>query len=96
MYFDQTEFGKRIKHLRNEKGMIQEDLAPELHISMEHLKKLEGGSRRASYELLGVISDYFDVSIDYLLTGREHYSQATRMRFHSVIAELQAISGELP
>ena len=71
------EFSRRLQNLRKEKGMIQENLAPELHISLEHLKKLEGGSRRASYELLVLYSIYFDVSIDYLLTGRDHLNKQT-------------------
>ena len=67
MYFNQDDFGKRIQELRKNKGMIQEDLAPDLYISIEHLKKLETGKRRPSFELLVFISEYFDVSIDYLL-----------------------------
>ena len=71
MYFNQDDFGKRIQELRKNKGMIQEDLAPDLYISIEHLKKLETGKRRPSFELLVFISEYFDVSIDYLLTGKD-------------------------
>ena len=66
-----SEMTKRIQELRKNKGMIQEDLAPALYISIEHLKKLETGKRRPSFELLVFISEYFDVSIDYLLTGQD-------------------------
>lgn len=95
MYFDQMEFGRRLQNLRKERGMIQEDLAPELHISLEHLKKLEGGSRRASYELLVLYSIYFEVSIDYLLTGRDHLNKQTLDRLGHVMAELASISREM-
>ena len=95
MYFDQMEFSRRLQNLRKEKGMIQENLAPELHISLEHLKKLEGGSRRASYELLVLYSIYFDVSIDYLLTGRDHLNKQTLDKLGHVMAELAFISREM-
>ncbi len=95
MYFNQADFGKRLQNLRKEKGMIQEDLAPELHISLEHLKKMEGGSRRASYELLVLYSNYFDVSLDYLLTGRDHLNKQTLNRLGRVMAELTSISLEM-
>ncbi len=31
VYFNQDEFGKRIQELRKHKGMIEEDLAPDLY-----------------------------------------------------------------
>jgi len=37
MYFNQDDFGKRIQEFRKNKEMTQEDLAPDLYISIEHL-----------------------------------------------------------
>ena len=85
MYFNQDELGKRIQQLRKDRGMIQEDLAPELYISIEHLKKMETGKRRPSFELLVFISEYFDVSIDYLLTGKERISRQTKLKLDNDI-----------
>jgi len=95
MIFDQVKFGDRIRQLRKAKDMIQEDLAPELHISLEHLKKLECGNRRASYEVLVIISIYFDVSIDYLITGRDHLSSQTRMKIQNAMMELASVTEEM-
>ena len=44
MYFDQEAFGKRLKELRNIKGMTQEELAEKLNISREHLGRIERAS----------------------------------------------------
>ena len=41
MYFDQEAFGKRLKELRNIKGMTQEELAEKVNITREHLGRLE-------------------------------------------------------
>ena len=45
-------------------------MADELNISYEHYKKIENGAHGCSIALLLDISEYFDVSTDYLLTGR--------------------------
>ena len=47
MYFDQEAFGKRLKELRNIKGMTQEELAEKLNISREHLGRIEAGNMAA-------------------------------------------------
>ena len=95
MYFNQDDFGKRLQQLRKDKDMIQEDLAPELYISIEYLKKLETGKRRPSLDLLISISEYFDVSTDYLLTGKERICRQTKKRLNNVMAELAIIRQEM-
>ena len=69
MLFDQESYGKRIRQLREQRGLTQEQLAEELHISDVHLRRLEGGRRTGSVELVIEIAAYFDISIDYLLLG---------------------------
>ena len=70
MYFNQVEFGKRIKALRKERGLTIQQMADELNISYEHYKKIENGAHGCSIALLLDISEYLDVSTDYLLKGR--------------------------
>ena len=45
-------------------------MADELNVSYEHYKKIENGNHGCSIALLLDISAFFDVSTDYLLTGR--------------------------
>ncbi|MBN4062800.1 helix-turn-helix transcriptional regulator [bacterium AH-315-E09] len=62
------ELGKRIKHLRELKGLSREELSIELNLSYSAISKYETGVRFPRDEiLLNKIADYFDVSIDYLL-----------------------------
>ena len=51
MYFDQREFGKRLKEIRMVHGLTQEKLAEELNISWNHLSKIERGARSCSIDL---------------------------------------------
>ena len=70
MYFNQAEFGQRVKALRKENGLTLQQMADELNVSYEHYKKIENGNHGCSIALLLDISTFFDVSTDYLLTGR--------------------------
>ncbi len=70
MFFNQVEFGKRVKVLRKENGYTLQQMADELNVSYEHYKKIENGNHGCSIALLLDISAFFDVSTDYLLTGR--------------------------
>lgn len=70
MYFNQVEFGQRVKALRKENGLTIQQMADDLNISYEHYKKIENGGHGCSITVLLDISACFDVSTDYLLTGR--------------------------
>lgn len=72
--FDTIEFAERLRDLRKSKGLTQERLARELHISVAYEGKLENGSRSPSVKLLVLISDYFSVSLDYLIKGEAAYA----------------------
>ena len=74
MRFDQAEFGHRIKHLRKIRNLTQEQLATALHISTDHLSKIELGKRGISIDLLLDISAALNVSFEYLLKGTVHTS----------------------
>ena len=74
MRFDQVKFGHRINHLRKKRNLTQEQLATALHISTDHLSKIELGKRGISIDLLLDISAALHVSFEYLLKGAVHTS----------------------
>lgn len=53
--------GKRIKQLRTEKGMTQDDLADATHITKAAISRYELGQRQPSLEQLEAIADALDV-----------------------------------
>ena len=57
----------RLKELRKEKGISQLKLAMDLSTNQNTISRYETGEREADYKMLIKLSDYFDVSIDYLL-----------------------------
>ncbi|HEX3047211.1 MAG TPA: helix-turn-helix transcriptional regulator [Bacillota bacterium] len=59
---------KRIKELREERGLTQEALSGDLGLSGKSaIANYEKGFRTPEYETLLKIADYFNVSTDYLL-----------------------------
>lgn len=59
--------GIRLKQLREEKGLKQEELAQLLSVSPSAIGMYERDYREPSDELLIKISEYFQVSTDFLL-----------------------------
>ena len=60
-------FAERIKYLRAEKGIGQEDLAKELGVSCGAISFWENGLREPNMNRLIALAKYFHVSIDYLV-----------------------------
>lgn len=59
--------GKRIKALRNERNLLQKDLAEKLNLSQQTISLYESEKRQPDYQILQSIADFFNVSVDYLL-----------------------------
>lgn len=57
----------KLKELRKSKRITQQRLAIELNLNQNSISRYESGEREADYQTLIALSDYFQVSIDYLL-----------------------------
>lgn len=57
----------RLKELRIKRGITQQRLAIELNLNQNSISRYESGLRKADYQTLILLADYFQVSIDYLL-----------------------------
>jgi len=67
------DFASRLRELRNMKGLSQAELAKKLGVSKSRISMYELGERQPDFETLELISDYFNVNLDYLL-GKEDVS----------------------
>ncbi len=57
----------RLKELRLEKGLLQSDIAKKINKSDRAVGLYERGERDMGTDTLSILSDLFNVSIDYLL-----------------------------
>ena len=64
-----------LKEIRKKRGLNQQKVALDLNITREALSHYENGRREPSLAMLVKMSRYFNVSIDYLITGKEFEPQ---------------------
>lgn len=64
--------GKRIKELRLEKEMTQEELAVQLNVTKATIILYESNKRVPPLEKLLIITDIFEVTVDDLVKEKEN------------------------
>lgn len=69
----------RLKQLRIRKKKNQEDIAKLLGITRQAYGHYENGNRQPDYEALKKLADYYEVSIDFLLTGEDQQGSSDEM-----------------
>lgn len=72
------EFHEKLQELRKKRGLTQEELAQDLHVSRTAISKWESGRGYPSIDSLKDISNYFSVTIDDLLSGEKILSLAEK------------------
>ena len=62
-----SSLAKRLKELREEKGLTQIELGKQLNISQSAISNIEKGQRTASIDVLILLAKFFAVTVGYLL-----------------------------
>ena len=93
MRFNRMAYGARIKQLRINKGLTQEQLAEKMHVTGTYIVKIENSQRTGSIELAVELAACFGVSLDHLLLGREYSDK--KQAFQTVIAFLSELEADL-
>lgn len=69
-------FAERLRLLRKQKDLSQQQLADKLGVSNSTISMYERGEREPDFEMLELIGDFFNVDTNYLLgkeTGSTYY-----------------------
>ena len=61
----QNELGRKLKALRIDKGLTQEQLAFEVDISRDHLSNIELGKHPVNIKTLYTLAQFFEVDMKY-------------------------------
>ena len=71
MKYDMKQIGDRIRQLRMKRGLTQEKAAEALEIDRSFYSRIESGKKGCSVDLFIQLSALYDVSLDYLILGRD-------------------------
>jgi transcriptional regulator with XRE-family HTH domain len=85
------QLGKRVRFLRDAKGLTRDDLAAEANMSLQNVTKIENGERFVSAMSLLQLSDALNVSISDLFNFEESRSTRSPAKI-----KLEAILKNLP
>ena len=66
---DQKKIGAFLKQLRNEKGLTQEQLAENFHVSTRTISRWETGSNMPDVSMLVEIAEFYDVDVREIIEG---------------------------
>ncbi len=72
------EFNEKLQELRKQKELTQEELAEILFVSRTAISKWESGRGYPNIESLKAIAEFFSVSVDEMLSGKELISVAEK------------------
>ena len=80
MLVDKVALGRRIKAMRQNLGMTQEEFADRLNCTNSHLGKIENGKGGISIELLVSVANMLHTTVNQLLLDSYDYKEQVIMR----------------
>jgi transcriptional regulator with XRE-family HTH domain len=75
---DQRKIGSFISALRHEKGLTQAELGEKLGVTNKTISRWENGNYMPDIEMMKLLSEFFGVSINELLSGERISDEAFR------------------
>ena len=79
-------FAKKCKALRREKNLSQEQLAEICEVSRQTVSKWESGIMMPEMDKMVVLSDFFDVTLDYLIKDNDNGNQKSASMHNPVFS----------
>lgn len=86
---------EQLKKLRVAKGVSQQVVANYLEITRQAYSNYENGNRAPDNETLLKLAEYFDVTVDYLLRGKENPPALTDRDKRDIARDLEKIMSAL-
>lgn len=80
----QWEIGQRIQNARIEKELSGADLGAYLEISANQVSRIENGRAVCTIQHMFILAQLLDVSVDYLLFGKEKIQNVTPQQMESI------------
>lgn len=72
-----SSFSERLKQLRKEKKVTQSEIAKKIGVAKSTYSQYENGHREPNFETLLKLSLFFNVDVDFLLSGKNSIQSLT-------------------
>ena len=95
MRFNSDDYGLRIRSLRKNRGLTQEQLAEKMNVSTPYNAKIETGKQTGPVGLAVEFAAFFDVSLDYLLAGKGDFAEEQKRGLRMAISLLSELEASL-
>lgn len=82
----------RIQNLRKTKGLSQEELAEKIGVSRQAVSKWESDQSMPDLDKIIIISEYFDVTTDFILKGVENPPKAVESNKNNITSQILYIA----
>lgn len=82
---DQIKIGSSISELRKAKGLTQEQFAEIIGVTQKSVSRWETGQNIPDVDKIIALSDYFNVSTDYILTGIEKPDENKKINWKKML-----------
>lgn len=90
-----AKFNERLKLLRQEAALSQQDFAKQLGTSKSSINMYERGEREPGIDTLEAIADYFNVDMDYLLGKSDHRSKSAWLEEIDKSVDLESLRSQI-
>ena len=84
MHYDLERTASIMKELRVKKKKVQEEVANETGLNIKTYQAVEQGSRGVKIDTLCILADYYNETLDYLVTG----NHKSKSEWESLLASI--------
>lgn len=89
-----SNFSEALKFLRKKHELTQTELAKELKVSRSTIGMYENGERKPDYDTLGMIAEFFNVDMNFLLGSPYSYDEG-ESSFHYLNDDVAQLAQEI-
>lgn len=82
-------FPSKLKKARNDTGFTQREVAKETGITASVLARYETGKLEPSIETLGILADFYEVDVNWLLGTKGKKSEDNYQNIHDTYKEMK-------
>jgi len=82
---------ENIRHLREQKSLLQKEVAAELDLGISHYSKIENGQREASVKLLSKLASFYGLTIDQIVNMESDVPQEVTVEDKSLTEQVRLI-----